>query len=56
MKWAQENQLESAIKFLFEDKKNTEESRAFLMAQSENLKLVLKRYNEEPQCIFARSK
>ena len=40
MKWAEENQLGSAIKFLFVDKKNTEESRAFLMAQSENLKPV----------------
>ena len=40
MKRAEENQLESAIKFLFVDKKNTEERRAFLMAQSENLKPV----------------
>ena len=40
MKWAEENQLESAIKFLFVDKQNTEKSRAFLMAQSENLKPV----------------
>ena len=37
MKWEEENQLESAIKFLFVDKKNTEKSRAFLMAQSENM-------------------
>ena len=40
MKWAEENQLESVIKFLFVDKNNTEESREFLMAQSENLKPV----------------
>ena len=40
MKWAKESQVESAIKFLFVDKKNTEEIRAFLMAQSENLKPV----------------
>ena len=40
MKWAEENQLESAIKILFVDKNNTEESRVFLMAQSENLKPV----------------
>ena len=40
MKWAEENQLGSAIKFLFVDKKNAAESRAFLMAQSENLKPV----------------
>ena len=40
MKWAEENQLKSAIKFLFVDKNNTEDSRAFTMAQSENVKPV----------------
>ena len=40
MNWTEENQLQSAIKFLFVDKNNIDESRAFLMAQSENLKPV----------------
>ena len=55
IKRPEENQLESAIKFLFVDKKNTEGSRAFLMAQSEKLKAGT-RYSEDPQCIFSHSK
>ena len=55
MKLAEKNQLKSAIKFLFVDKNNTEDSRAYIMAQSENLK-PCRRYNEDPQCIFPCSK
>ena len=40
MKWAENNQQEHTIKFLFVDKKETEAIRAFLLAQSENLKPV----------------
>ena len=40
MTWAEENEQERTIKFLFVDKKETEASRAFLLAQSENLKPV----------------
>ena len=40
MTWAEENEQESTIKFLFVDKKETEASRAFLLAQSGNLKPV----------------
>ena len=54
MKWAEENQLESAIKFLLVDKNNTEESRAFLMAQSENLKPV--KGTVKIHSVFPRSK
>ena len=47
MKLAEKNQLKSAIKFLFVAKNNTEDSRAFIMAQSENLN-PCRRYNEDP--------
>ena len=40
MTWAENNQQERTIKFLFVDKKKTEASRAFLLAQSENLRPV----------------
>ena len=40
MTWAENNQQKRTIKFLFVDKKETEASRAFPLAQSENLKLV----------------
>ena len=40
MTWAKENEQERTITFLFVDKKETEASRAFLLAQSGNLKPV----------------